>query len=395
MANHLRAARILVLTTTLPTEEGDSTPSFVLDLAQAMAEQMPAEITIVAPAAPGAPLRQRFGPIEVRRFRYLPKRWASLGAATAVMPAIRQRPIRLLQVPFLLTGLLLSAVRETRRVQPDVVHAHWVVPVGLAAVMARRLAARPQPQLVVTSHGSDVNALRGPLWDRVRGYVVSRADLTLPVSPDIAERLGVCHTRAIPMGAAPMFAAVAHRADEDAPFLFVGRLADNKGVDVLLKALASVPCAQLRIIGDGPERPALEDLARALGVWGRCEFLGTLDKRSVASEMGGARAFILASRTGADGSEEGSPTVLMEAVLAGVPVIASRIGGVPALFDHELTALLFDQGDICGLAAHMERAERCPEHVEKLALEASLRLGSSATFSETARRYIDAIAALP
>jgi glycosyltransferase involved in cell wall biosynthesis len=228
----------------------------------------------------------------------------------------------------------------------------------------------------------------------VRGYVVSRADLTLPVSPEIAERLGVCRTRAIPMGAAPMFAEVAHRADDAAPFLFVGRLADNKGVDVALEALAAVPGARLRIIGDGPERPALEDLARALGVGGRCEFLGPLDKRSVASEMGGARALILASRTGADGSEEGSPTVLMEAVLAGVPVIASRIGGVPALFEHEMTALLFDQGDIYGLAAHMDRAQRSPEHMEKLAREASLRRGPLATFSETARRYIDAIAAL-
>lgn len=395
MADASRLTRILVLTTTLPTEEGDATPSFVLDLAQAMAEQIPAEITIVAPASPGAPLRQQFGSVAVRRFRYLPSRWASLGADTAIMPAIRQRPSQMLQVPFLLTGLLLRGVQEARRARPDILHAHWIVPVGVVAVVARLLARRPVPLLVVTSHGSDVHSLRGPAWDRVRRFVVRRADLTLPVSPAIAGRLGVPAANVVPMAASPAFATVSRNAPADAPFLFVGRLADNKGVDVILEALARTPDASLRIVGDGPERDQLETLASSLGVSERCVFLGPLGKKEVAREMSSARALILASRTGADGAEEGSPTVLMEAVVAGLPIIASRIGAVPDLFRHGIDALLFDQGDTQTLAAHMRQVEQDAGYAEALSRVAAEHLGGSASFVGVARRYMAAIGDRP
>ena len=386
--------KILVLTTTLPTEEGDSTPSFVLDLARAVAEQMPAEVTIVAPAAPGAPPRQQFGPVAVRRFRYLPQRWAALGASTAILPALREKPLRVLQVPLLLGALTFAGWTAALRIRPDVVHTNWIVPVGVVGELVRR-ATPGRPAHVVTVRGSDVHALRGALWDRLRSWVTRKADLVLPVSGELAEILGLPPEQAVPMGAPPLFSEAKHQAQDDAPFLYVGRLAANKGVDVILRALAAGGGeATLRIVGEGPERARLQQLAKELGVAGRVTFCGPLPKRQVAEEMSKARALILASVESADGAREGSPNVLIEAVLVGTPIIASRIGGVPDRFEHGRTALLFEPGDHSALAGLLREVVFFPTAARLRAENAADVIGRDATSAAVGVRYMEAIGRL-
>lgn len=384
--------RILVLTTTLPTEEGDATPSFVLDLAQEMAEQMPASITIVAPAAPGAPLRQQFGSVEVRRFRHLPQRWASLGASTAIVPAIREKPIRVLQVPLLLAGLALVSWRLSRRIRPDVIHSHWIVPVAILGEVVRRLTPG-RPAHVVTSHGSDVHALKGPLWMKARGWVTDAADLVIPVSQEIADELGLEHVPVVPMGASPLFSNVS-RQPEAGRLLFVGRLVESKGLDTALRAAALVPDVHLRIVGDGPDMRKMKDLAATLGVSERCEFLGALPKKAVADELSRAAALVMPSRPGSDGTKEGFPSVLMEAVVAGVPVIASRIGGVPTILTHFENALLFAPGDYKQLAELISNSTDDPAAGEIRARAALERLGNSAASSGAAAAYAREVTSL-
>jgi glycosyltransferase involved in cell wall biosynthesis len=382
--------RLLVLTTTLPSVEGDATPSFVLDLAQEMADQLPADITIVAPAAQGAPLLQRFGSVTVRRFRYLPRRWASLGAS-AIVPALRRNPLRLLEVPFLLAGLTAAAIRSGRRTRPHIIHAHWVIPVGTIAVVVAALL-RQRPLVVVSSHGADVFALPGRVLRRARRWVTRRADLVIPASRVLAHELDCDPDSAVPMGASRLFGTALPGRSPDAPFLFVGRLDTKKGVDVLLRAAANVAGLQLRIVGDGPLRGELEALSHALGIADRTCFAGAMDKAGVAEEMSRAGALVIPSVIAADGDREAGPVVALEAVLSHLPVICTRLGEVPnSLLVDGKSAFIVEPGDLDGLSSALAAAWSSPDLRKAVAAEAHTDLSGRASMSYTAARYAQMI----
>jgi glycosyltransferase involved in cell wall biosynthesis len=130
--------------------------------------------------------------------------------------------------------------------------------------------------------------------------------------------------------------------------LFVGRLAAVKGVPVLIEALAAVrplrPGLRLTLIGDGPDRRMLEALAREAGIGDAVEFVGYRSQAEVAATLATVDALVLPSFA------EGLPVVLMEAMAAGVPVIATRVAGVPELVREGVHGLLVPPGDTGALA---------------------------------------------
>jgi glycosyltransferase involved in cell wall biosynthesis len=135
--------------------------------------------------------------------------------------------------------------------------------------------------------------------------------------------------------------------------LFVGRLTPEKGGALLLEAFAQVfaahPEARLTVVGDGPERPALEARAQALGVAEAVTFAGARNQLQVAAHMAEADMLVLPSFA------EGVPVVLMEAMAAGLPTIASRVAGVSELVHDEETGFVIPPGDLETLANRLSR----------------------------------------
>jgi glycosyltransferase involved in cell wall biosynthesis len=138
--------------------------------------------------------------------------------------------------------------------------------------------------------------------------------------------------------------------------VFVGRLVDKKGVSDLLAALSLLAERGLRprlaIVGDGPLRQALEEIATSRGL--AVEFLGHLAPDAVAQIMRESRVFAAPSRTAPSGDAEGFGMVYLEAALAGIPAVAYRHGGVPEAIVEGATGILADEGDIEGLATAIE-----------------------------------------
>ena len=137
-------------------------------------------------------------------------------------------------------------------------------------------------------------------------------------------------------------------------------LQEHKGHEVLFRALASdgsdVGRIEVDLVGSGPLRSELESLAGALGISERVNFLGAQDEDRVAGLLDEADLFVLPSRVAADGQMEGLPVALMEAAACGLPIVASRLSGIPELISDGVNGFLADPGDAGSLREALERS---------------------------------------
>jgi rhamnosyl/mannosyltransferase len=133
--------------------------------------------------------------------------------------------------------------------------------------------------------------------------------------------------------------------------LFIGRLVDYKGVDVLLRAMPGLE-ADVMIVGDGPRRQALQELARSLGLTDRVHFLGEVDEDGLLAWCHACDALVLPSVT----RQEAFGMVQLEAMLCGHPVVSTDLGtGVAWVNQHERTGLVVKPGDATDLRQALAR----------------------------------------
>jgi glycosyltransferase involved in cell wall biosynthesis len=243
------------------------------------------------------------------------------------------------------------------RFRPQVVNCHFLTAEAWYFVQLKRLFGY---RLVLSAHGSDV--LRPKPWNAPWiGAILAAADAVTAVSRMTADRLDEKYDVpperlfVIPNGIDTAFwsAGAAVPAAERPPVvLSVGRLHPVKGHDILLDAFASVASrmreARLVIVGDGGCQPGLELQAERLGIAARVTFAGAGDAAAVRDRLGHARCFVLPSRS------EGLPLALLEAMAAGTPVVATRVGGVPEV-TGDSAAVLVAPEDPVGMAAAIER----------------------------------------
>ena len=154
----------------------------------------------------------------------------------------------------------------------------------------------------------------------------------------------------------------------------LGRLIEKKGFSVLIRAVAVLAqCGHalvLRIVGEGPRKLHLERLVRRLGIAGIVSFEGALPHAQVAGWMQGLDVFALACRMDSNGDMDGIPLVLMEAMSQSIPVISTRLSGIPELIVHQETGLLAEPDDMHDLARQIWRL------IESADLRARLAAGA-------------------
>jgi glycosyltransferase involved in cell wall biosynthesis len=159
--------------------------------------------------------------------------------------------------------------------------------------------------------------------------------------------------------------------------LCVASFSEFKGHRVLIEALAAggpeIDRVQVELIGEGPLRGQIENLARRRGVRHRLQFRGRLSEQRVAERLDVADFAVLPSIVARDGDTEGIPNALIEALASGVPVVSTRVSGIPELVHDGVTGLLTDPEDVEGLRRAIERTLADPEAAQARA-EAGRRL---------------------
>lgn len=274
---------------------------------------------------------------------------------------------------FKLSGRAPKLRQHIRYLQPALLHAHF----GVCGALALPIVQSLNLPMIVTFHGLDATmkdeyARHASLTHRVylqrREVLKQQAKLFIGVSEFIKSKL-------IEQGF-PSDRVVAHAIGVDTHsfkhdpsvlrepvVLFVGRLAEKKGCEYLIRAMAQVqstlPEVELVIIGDGVLRTELEALAKQS--LRRYKFLGFQSPETVKSWMNRAQLLAVPSITAANGDSEGLPTVAVEAQAMGLPVVGSIHAGIPQAILHEETGLLAPERDWRELAHVMLHILKDPE----------------------------------
>ena len=253
---------------------------------------------------------------------------------------------------------LLSLVR---RYQIDAIHWNFYNPINPYVLALSMLV--PHVRHYLTDHNSRIpneTVSAGSVKRRLKRFLLKRYSRVLCISDFVQEQLHV--QQVWPKLSRCIYFVNTARFRPDPPLrlqwrtklgladpgkfviIFVGKLIKWKGVDVAIRAMLQLPdSATLLVVGDGPVEPELRALATSLKLGDRVRFVG--NQRNVEPYMQAADCFICPSLWG-----EAVGLVNIEALASGLPVVASRVGGIPEFIDDKVTGLLFNAGDDAGLA---------------------------------------------
>jgi glycosyltransferase involved in cell wall biosynthesis len=347
--------RILHIVTAFPRQAGDPIAPWLVELLRRL-HSRGHEIDVLASSYRGLGDEDHDG-IRVHRFRYFPARWERLTHEETAPDRMRRSPLYAVMPLFFLVGGMWRAWQLARRKRYDIVHVHWPMPMALLAWAARR--ARRMP-MVTTFYGIELRWVQSRLpflrwlirWSaKASAQVVAISTYT---ARELRKFVNVS-IEVIPYTAelSPPLSAPAHSQEAERSILFVGRLIERKGVSHVIRALGAVrqrTPARLVVIGEGPERPQLEQLARDVGVAAHVDFRGRVSDEELRRAYAAADVFVLPSVLDARQDTEGLGVVLLEAMNYSVPVIASDIGGITDIVQHERTGLLVPPGNEAALA---------------------------------------------
>lgn len=340
---------------------------------------------------------------ELVRFPELDLHVVSCKTETATPQTRAHGAVRVTYLPRQGLGRITFHAREVRAMRrliaeerPDLVHAHGTGLYAGAAVGCGRPA-------VITAHGimfreAQLARTRG---DRLRGmldaayerWCLTRARNLIALCPYVAREFGETfrgRTFIVPNAVAEGFFRLQRRA-EPGRILFTGLVMPRKALADLVRALARVkdalPAAHLRVAGDTGSYPeyyrTVQALAGELGVADRVSFLGYLTEPEVLDEYSRAQCLALPS------CQETLPVVVQQAMAAGLPVLSTRVGGVPDIIEDGRNGVLVDKGDVAGLARGLARLLTDGAMAASLAAAARAHADEHFAAGQVARRTLD------
>lgn len=347
--------RVLFITSSYPTSEHPAFGVFVLEHAHAVAPY--AEVAVIhlerRDDVRRVSVHREYDaefPTWHVRYPYRPNAWSVAGSLIAAFLGYR-------------------AVRRSGYT-PDLIHAHFF----LAALPASLLSFVTGTPFVETEQWTiflpeDPSELTPGLRLGAR-VALHRARMVMPVSKSLQRAMAASGIRR-PFRVVPN--AVDTSLFRPGPggggesLVTVGALNAQKGMDVLLRAFAKAqklrPNLTLDLVGDGPDRSDLEHLAVELGVQDSVAFHGLLEKDAIARMLGESDLFVLASRF------DNNPCVLVEAQAAGLPIVATSVGGIAEIVDGN--GALVERDDVDALAAAIETTLSELWRLDKHAIAAS------------------------
>ncbi len=326
-------------------------------------------VTVVTPGGAALPATDTFDGVEVLRFPMELPVDLTYGRVAQSRVNLVAKFARVAVMAQYLEAQYRATVTAARERGADVIHAHWAIPTGPAAVQAARKLNLPS---VITMHGGDVYVNPEQGYDfPTRWYVRPPLRWTLRHTGALTAITDDCRQHALRAGAPAekvhlVFNGTDLRRFSPAPggktvdprfgpqMVFACRqLFPRKGIRFLIEAAAQLaprfPALRVVVAGDGFERPELIKLAESLGIADRVTFLGWVPNSELPPYYRAAAISVIPSL------EEGFGIPAAEAMGCETPVVASDAGGLPEVVEHGVTGLIVPRGDSTALAEAMGR----------------------------------------
>lgn len=329
----MQKKKLLVLSSTYPRWDDDWEPAFVHELSKRLTDEF--DVSVLCPREKGSKSEEIKDQINVCRYRYAPDFLSTLVSNGGIASNLKSQPLKWLLVPFFFLFQTTAILTAIMRDKPDVIHCHWIIPQGICLYIAKLLSRSKIPHLL-TSHGGDLYTFRGKLLSNLKKRVINSANAMTVVSQAMKTEVNRIAGQEIDISVIPMGIDTKNTFYPDpnierskTEILFVGRLVEKKGVKYLLEAFAMVlqthPDAALTIIGEGPERKNLENLAQTLGIKEKIQFKGAVLNKELPNHYRRAAVFVAPFITAKNGDQEGLGLVLVEAICCGCPIVVSEI----------------------------------------------------------------------
>ncbi len=362
------ALRIVCPTYWYPQYASDTQATYVHDINRHLVRRGHS-VTVVTPGTHDLPAAETFDGVEIVRFPISLPMDLTYGRVAQSRVSPLGRVTRLAVMAHYLEAQYRHTVRVGRRVGVDVVHAHWAIPTGPAAVQAARRLGVPS---VITMHGGDVYVNPSQGYDfPTRWYVKPALRWTLASAGALSAITDDCRRHALRAGAPPESIRVVFNGTDLRRFspaanglkpvdprfgphmVFACRqLFPRKGIRFLIEAAALLkprfPDLKVVIAGDGFERPELAALAERLGIAADVTFLGWVPNPELPQYYRAAAISVIPSL------EEGFGIPAAEAMGCETAVVGTDAGGLPEVIENGVTGLVVPRGDSRALAAAME-----------------------------------------
>lgn len=350
--------KILVLASTFPRWTNDTTPPFVLELEKRLAKDF--EIHVLAPHHKGAKKLEKMEGLTVHRFQYFwPASKQGLCYGGGILPNLKRNKLLYFQAITLLFFEFWAAAKIIRAEKIDLIHAHWIIPQGIIAYKLHKLFKTPY---IVTTHGGDIYGLQNKFFVSLKKAILHNAKAITVVSTAIRDEIykkvnSDLKIEVISMGVdTKLFSpdkydiSIKKKYNMKGPFLlFVGRLAEKKGIKYLLEAMPAVldkyPKTILIIIGEGTLMAELVQLAKLLKIDNNVIFTGPVKNAELPNYYATADVVVCPSIKTIDGDREGLPVVALESLSSGSMLVASESGGYLDIISTSKNGILVKEKD--------------------------------------------------
>ncbi len=341
--------KILVLSSTFPRWDGDHEPPFVFELSKRFTDKY--DVHVLAPHAAGCEKNETLAGLSVHRFRYAPEKLEILAYNGGISTNLKNYPLRyLLVLPFVVAELF-STIHIVKKENIALIHAHWIIPQGLVAIIASMLC-RINPAILITAHGADVFTRKGVLGSSIKRFILNHCNFLTVVSHSVAQevqKLNVkCEIDIIPMGTDLTESFIPDDKKRNRfQLVFAGRLVEKKGIGYLIDGfkmlLDKYPELSLVIIGQGPEMGLLQKQVKTLAIVEKVTFTGGLPQSELPAYFQQSSIAVFPFVRATDGDQEGFGLVLVEAMGCGCATITTDLPAVRDIIKNRNTGLLIEE----------------------------------------------------
>ena len=386
--------RIFVITSSYPGSDGRIAGPFIKQLHDHLLDRC--SILVLTPHYPGGVFSETLDGVRVIRYPFfIPFRLQVLTREGGLVYNFFSSYSGKLQLPLYFLNQYIFSFFICIWFRPDIIHSQWLLPQGLVGAVCSRIFSIPHISTIHSSEVTIIKKMRFLKW--LTRFIIKQTDIIVSVSRHrlfelfSMEMLDSIKNQIkwyiIPNGVNERFYEEINRfpsvgeGNKTLTLLYIGRLQKIKGVNYLIRAIPIIcsryPGISLQIIGSGSDRDELMQLSKQINVNENIHFHGMVKPDDLPRVYHTADIIVFPSITDEHGFTEGLPVVVLEALAAGKPIIATRIPGVCEIIEDEVNGLLVDE----------KSPEQIADAVIRLIEDESLRMKIQTNARISAQRY--------